>query len=383
MSMRRLEHIATAAAVVVALCPMLPEAARADPPALEITGVVLDATGAPVPAAWVGVYLWPNVVPTTIGATIDEPLLAESVSNQDGSYTLAIPPTQILADTTAADGGYVNLELRAAGAGFSFTTRFSRSVAAPAAGIDPPDAEPLTISMSSRTIGATRLTGPESGRRAPPTCLPWTVDADLGFRDTTVGELHSWNKISSYFTYGSSADSTIDIAFKSPSSPNWGSNGSVHIGNASSQGTAGRTVSATSSMPATGYAATGVFHYQELKQSCSGAGTQYEREADRWNGADVFLDTDEPISGFDGRCGTTYAPFAHQFSPGQASWSRTAGASYHFGGAVDLGVFQAGASSGFSASASITFRHPNTGSTWWLCGDDGDYLHAHRIFAGR
>jgi hypothetical protein len=136
-------------------------------------------------------------------------------------------------------------------------------------------------------------------------------------------------------------------------------------------------------MPSTGYAAAGVFHYQELTQNCSGAGTRYQRAADRWNGADIFLDAGMPIAGFDGRCRTTYAQNAHRFSPGQASWTRTTSDAFHFGAAVDLGVLQAGASSGFSTSASVTFTHPYTGSGWSLCGNDSDYLGAYRIFAGQ
>jgi hypothetical protein len=352
--------------------------------ALELaSGRVVDRAGRPVEGATVEVFLWPDE-PIPVGGAVPTVLVGSTTSGPDGRYVVTATDPASLVAAAAADGGYVNLELRVRKDRLLFEWFFVLPVASsPGTGEAPARVVAGTSVRGPRVV--TRLTpgAPGVGRiaeEAEPTsggCLIWVKSKELAEQWGVIGEMHRWRDAipRDTFKYGRSyADSTFEVALKTGTEP-WHVSGTFHIGTATGRSTYA-TVDVDLADPETGYEVEAKFKRAEYSQACT---SNKKRQAYEWNGYDIRQA--DSIIGFDGHCGDTYAQYAHRFEPTQTSWTRDQNEAHWWGVAIDLGVLMAGGRSGYSSYVVSTWTFKD-GVYKTLCGNDAEPLYAHRVFAG-
>jgi hypothetical protein len=188
---------------------------------------------------------------------------------------------------------------------------------------------------------------------------------------TDIGEWHTAADMNETFTYGSTADSDIDVGVDGNNDGVWSISGSAHVGNS-------RSIDINPNRgPNWSTMVRSQFVYIKWHWNCA---VGHTIEADRWvagwtNGADV--------SSFDHQCKTTYNQYKTPFQrPG--TYKRSSVDYAKFGAAVNaFGFLTLGAQSGMSTNAKIhyNFTQGNT-QTRYLCGNNALIDNAKRIFAG-
>ncbi len=351
--------------------------------AIELaSGRVVDAAGQPVAGASVEVFLWPND-PTRVGEAVPVSLVGWSTSGTDGSYVVTAADPASVVTAASANGGYVNLELRVRKDALLYEWFFALALG-PGTGTPTAPTRLATGTARGARIavrlvpGAPGVGGITQGvePQVAGDCLTWVKSKELTEQWGVIGEVHRWRGAIPRDTssYGTTADSTFEVAVKSGTDP-WHVSGTFHIGNSTSRGSAA-TVDVDLADPETGYRVEAKFKRAEYSQLCT---SNKKRQAYAWNGYD--LRQGDAVIGFDGHCGDTYAQYAHTFGPDQTSWIRDQNQAYWWGVAIDLGVDMAGGRSGYSTYAKSiwTFKE---GVNKTLCGNDAQPLYAHRVFAG-
>jgi len=201
-------------------------------------------------------------------------------------------------------------------------------------------------------------------------CFPDREETWKGY--TVIGEVHTWTDHTARWSYGKTADSDIGVGISYDGSA-WRQSGSFHIGTSSSSTVTKKAGS----------------RYGRLLLS------RFEYRKLHWTGYCPFLPayTIAParwLSGlvegrnvrqYDGYCGSYYAANAAEFGP-NTQWSRDRSDYATFHGAVSaFGVVSLTAQSGLSTDVRMTHTF-GSGRFHRLCGNDGDILHASRVFAG-
>jgi hypothetical protein len=201
-------------------------------------------------------------------------------------------------------------------------------------------------------------------------CYPDREETWRGY--TVIGEVHTWTDHTATWSYGKTADSDIGVGI-SYNGTAWQQSGTFHVGTSSSSTVA----KAAGSLY--GRLLLSRFEYRKLHWTgyCPFLPV-YTITPVRWlsglvEGADVRQ--------YDGYCGSYYAANAAEFGP-NTRWSRNRSDYATFGGAVTaFGLVKLTAQSGLSTDVQVTHTF-GSGKSHRLCGNDGDILHAHRVFAG-
>lgn len=327
------------------------------------------------------VLTWPTNTRLAVGEIVQQKVVARGFADSDGLFQLRTTKVATLAALASENNGFANLELRAQVGSRLFETFYplGRSTESTGArtgrwlrGLDR-TAPNFTVSFAPGARGSTSL-APDRGQDPHPPCLQWVLAQDLSSQWGIIGEVHQWGQWipRDRFVYGASADSQIQIGFKSGSG-GWGIQGSVHIGN--SNGTSAG-VSVTEADASTGYRVEGLFDRAEYNQVCT---FNVKRQATRWDGVNVRRG--DAINGLDGECSTYPAANRNTFSSTQDGWSRVANTAVTWSQGLDLGPIVVGTTSGYSSSANSdwTFK---TGQQKTLCGNDAYITQSHRVFAG-
>lgn len=376
------------------------EVATSRGPAI-VAGTLSDKLGNPVAGAAVTLHVWPadaDAVSLSEGAAAETTQIAQATTDANGNYALEADPAGDLQAAVDSSDGIVNLELRARANGLQYTTFLERDFGTPEAdslaegGSMLAEAEAAAVWQDSATglpaASTNAILGPaEAGVAAvqadPPTdgvpdCSSWDKTFTIwkktgqGEEPTRVGELHTWSTMTNRFAYGARADSSIDVAFKTPTS-RWFVNGSVHIGNSSTTSTVAEVSATTGVGEYTSRAVRARFIYTHWYQC--GTGNRKTRAA-KWNG--YSLGKGVRLSSRDGEC-SNLKPWI--FESGQ-SWERDRYRAVHWGVAVDLGFFSVGARSGYSSRVRSKWWFGNTLASTTLCGVKKYPGDAQRVFAG-
>ena len=359
------------------------------------SGTISDSQGAPVPGAAVSLHLWRSggeALP--VGRAADTEPIAETATDASGGYVLRTPVTAALQEEADANGGIVNLELRAQAEGLLYETFLVRDFGAPDGehGLDggepmwvsPDEGAPATAERVELAADAPEVAaaGDAGALVDPPNqgveCSDWDTMFNIwkktgqGEQWTRVGELHTWSTMTNRFVYGYRADSRIEVAFKTPLSK-WFTNGVVHVGRSSGASTAAEVVASTDVGEYTSRAVRARFVYTHWYQC--GTGNKRTR-AERWNG--YSLGKGGRVSSRDGEC-SDLKPFILQ--PGQV-WERNSEKAVHWAYAVDLGFFSVGARSGYSRWVRSRWLVGSTLASRTLCGVKKYPDEAQRVFAG-
>ena len=149
MSVTRLRNLAalplaTLLAVALTISPAQARDTASPSGAAVASGVVTGSSGAAMAGVAVDLYAWPSdaaLQALKIGQIVPTTLLATTVTNKAGAYTLRVPVAQLKA--AAAGPGYANLEISDAGDGIWFFSYRTGSLPAhPAA--------PLVVNLPER-----------------------------------------------------------------------------------------------------------------------------------------------------------------------------------------------------------------------------------------
>jgi hypothetical protein len=322
------------------------------------SGVVVDSTGSPAAGVPVSLYLSAN--PST------NPL-AQTTTDANGAYSIALANTPDLVAAESANGGYVNFDLLAGGTVTSLSRQWLNNTWSQEWSSSP--------AMARIRLAASRGTR-DSYPPAP--CngyggLPEKTLVSKSTAWTTVGEFHAANDTTGFFSYGNTADSTIGAGFQTPGNP-WGIVGSVHISN---------TKSASAKIvlrrgPKYGRRENTQMQYGYYKWGCSGFNHTwgYEVDALQWTGSSQ---DGSDNSNLDGGCSNSpyRASFAHN-----STFERSSYRAVDFNGAA--GVFGAtlDAHSGYSQNVVLHWDFGSNNIAHWLCGDDNYVTSSQRVFAG-
>jgi hypothetical protein len=319
-------------------------------------------------------YVWPSSTPT-IGRPEEPVASAQAVTDAHGDTDLVFVMTPSLAAVAASDDGVLNVDVTATGSAGTGTLSVPRAVSASALSsfhLAPkqigraaaandlahryPQAARAKIRLTPRLASATSPDDP-----GKPVCARTLISRALGV-PTRAMDLHANSFITATFTYGTSADSEIDVGVGNSSSGPFSVNGSFHVGNTRTQ-----TAHASTS-DRTAYAVEIQVEEDKWVYSIAcGISNPYRVIPSAWDGG---LYTAGPVA-LGEYCTGTGSFFS---SPG--GYAKSTGTDTKFSGALNAFGFSAGASSGYSSNADISFNIPagHTDYTFELCGHDGKSL---------
>jgi hypothetical protein len=136
--------------------------------------------------------------------------------------------------------------------------------------------------------------------------------------------------------------------------------GSVHIG---TSGSASVTWDRGARF---GRKLTSYFEYKKYAVANPCVGKWYEIKATKWAGGAM---EGGDVSGFDGKCTTTYAAYKVWHGKG-TKFTRDTNAASKFGCAFSVFGFSGGAKSGFSSYVQFALYFGSQYSKHWICGND-------------
>ena len=244
--------------VLVFLLATTGTSAAADLPANVLIGQVRLPSGEPLRNAWVG--LEPL---ETNPSTSWHPLkwVAQSSTDGNGRFSLAIPTTSSLLSLAAENDGVLNMMLfvrgvadsdsdpepepaapgrqanlidNALGSPQSYESQvYSTAMAVGAAVVDngARQAGFALQAPNSVSLRATMLQGvSERPPRDVPGCYPNVRVIGETYPFGVVGEFHTYDDVTGYFKYGKTADTEMGVAY-SYAGGNWEAEGTTHMGN--------------------------------------------------------------------------------------------------------------------------------------------------------
>ncbi len=369
-------------------------------------GTLTGPSAAPIAGATVSLLLWPapggpgsdvppgQAVPTTVVAT--------TTTDASGSYVFRTPVTPAIQAAADANGGIVNLEIRAVANGLTYTEFLEREFSTPATslgealGSSLADAEaswhdsrtslptaPTVTRMATGEPGVAASDPPGDGHGIPSECQPpdgqsihagtWFKLRDIGYRWARVGEIHRKGDMTVTFQYGRRADTHLDIAFK-PGGGRWGVRGSIGIANLGSHPVTQSR--GPGNGPHTAREVRAPFWAAEYYQCGTG---NRKIQGGRWEG--TRLDVGGTVADrWDGHC-LDWDLADYTFGAGQ-TWTRDYGRAITYSLGFDLGFIEVGARTGYSPWASISYRLGHTIDDRTLCGITKPPFESKRIYAG-
>lgn len=312
--------------------------------------------------------------------------VGSAAAGADGAFALQVSPEHAaaVAAEALANGGWVNLDVSATDGRFVFNGPVARKIGVSGWTDGDGDPAPMTITLVPDAPGVTAvptalrsLAGAQRVEQVPQcTLLKEAIAQDNRF--ATIGELHTGDDQHAFFEYGQQADSHVEVGF-STDGIKWKGNGSVHVQTSlGSSNEAGIRFNARANF---GRLLRSEFRYVKYRYDyfCPFVHkTWFEIRATRWlGGARLGADVTE----FNHRCLTTFAQFRSPFAAGTDAFRRSNKALTFGGGASAFGV-SLDIRSGFSKWVESHWFFGRRSSTYWLCGNDDNYLQAKRIFAG-
>jgi len=286
-------------------------------------------------------------------------------------YRVGLPETPFLASLASSNGGYVNFDVVATDGSrvhvFGFSKRYDARGGAWVTGRALPAPRRMDLDRAGHiSAGAGRLMAGDM------ICGKVLLSTDRSV-STTVGEVHTHGRwVTDTVTYGRTADSNISVGV-SPDGSRWSFSGAFHVGN-----TNGAAVSWVRAGPY-GHRVETDFDYAEYAWVPFGICGDYEIDPVRWDGAATYGSDN---SGYDGRCGSTYAAYAQEYGPG-TSFTRSTNRYVTFSvAATPFGVAGFTAQSGASTDVTMRWTFGQRSGTRTLCGNDGFPTASSRIFQG-
>jgi hypothetical protein len=331
------------------------------------SGFVRDADGLPVKDASVALY---DDQPTD--DVLDESPIARTTSADDGSYRFVILPKASLTAEAAANGGYNTFYVEATttdGRGPYFIV-ISRSYASgqwvniDGANVDDPSSltrdDLLPIADLFHGVGfwcveiRKQLVGKDQAR-------------------TVIAETHTVADMHEDVTYGTTADSDIDIAASYDLGSSWSISGSVHVGNET-----GAAIK-WSVNPEDGHEWTSNFIYRKYVHTDLCGHTWITVEPSKWTGGGAWPGADD--SYLDHHCLDWYSSTTQNYGPGQ-EFTRSSKRLKKFGFAVHVFGVSLGARSGASRYLVEHWKMGTAQQNHFLCGNNAQPASAKRILAG-
>lgn len=346
----------TAAAAAPTLTPSL------------VTGQVLDATDRPIGQS--DVYLFDDSAPTGTTASI-----AHTRSAADGTFSLSIPGTG-----AATASGWRNFTLTTIH-GDRFGVRFFSRRQGGTATLDKAEAQAETVAARQPVVlhATMRSTAPPAGTvRARTADLAAQAnsadDADQLVRSsvvvatyqnvpTTVARIEIIGGATVAFTYGTQADTDVDVGVQVDGTSAWSVGGSVHLGKSGASAATRTYTVGLKSWPEAYYMAVGITYSDDY--ICQGKYHCYtKRSADYWTGNVVNYAT-----AWDGCVGVT-APCQRYVVcfPPNGKFEKHSGVNQKYSAAAKVAGLTLGASSGWSTSVDVVYQfHRPQDDIAWPC----------------
>jgi hypothetical protein len=355
---------------------------------LLASGTLTNATGSPASGVTVSLYLWPSPE-VEIGDDVDVPrtLVAQSVTDSNGTYQLRSPMTSELQNAADENNGIVNLEVNAQANGLIYLTFLERAFGEPDEATIATGGASLTgasaawrdtttdlAPIPSTVVMQTGEAGIYAGAAPPPPCR--RIDT-LGNRWFRIGEVHSWHGLTDRFEYGTHASSHFEIAIKGEDA-RWHVGGTVGIGHSTDLTTAHSFTVGGTHVSRSAKAAFRVGRYMCL-------GGHPMRRAEKWIESIQIQTGVWLYKNMDGRCNKKPEGWRRQITLGpsqiEATWSTQTARAQFWSAAADIGPINVGGRSGWGEYVVSTYAsHP--GSAQWICGSNARPVDARRIFAG-
>jgi hypothetical protein len=325
--------------------------------------IVQDSTGQPMTGALVQVLVVPQDLAASDQAV--EPVVGTGTIDAQGHVSTSLTPPALTDTTLVSNVGYVNYELQVTDyqgnllADYYFARYY---------GTNPAIADELpplsTTVLTSPTLASTLSGTPPNWGCCP--CSWRTVSQTDAF--TVVGELHVVSDLSGTFTYATTANTTIGVAFSSNGGSSWSLSGDVSITN---------SISASASLKESGnwgHQLKSEFHYVKERQWCPYAWTSnYRVLATDWDGG-YQIGLDE--SGWDNHPNKYTSPY-----PAGSSFTRNNGSGFNYGGAVCVFGACLNAKTDFTRTITLSWTNTSTSTTRYLYGNDGFPTKSTIIYA--
>jgi hypothetical protein len=354
-------------------------------PLLEVALWVTDEAGSPLSGTRISVSALPMGGPERPRLHTERRLAS---SDAHGRATLAIALTPYERESASLNGGWINLEamiLDRTGLPTGFAA-FSRYVGAN------PGAGPRVAAGAGREVrvvarrDVARAAAAALGRpvskpvrsvRAVQAVGCWNYHWEVYRYEanwTKVGELNSASDtLVARFTYGRSADSNIDTAFRAGLG-SWTVDGRIHIGNTQSlaAGINGRSNYHWGMITKFDYAL--LFLYADCPGQSHKYMSQQRVEPVGWKGGAVLnsIIVDQPPR--------TNPSWSEWFPPG-GEWHRSDGKFSSWGAATSAFGAGLGAQSGASEHVSLDYEFGTGRARHWLYGSNAHISTAGRVFA--
>ena len=368
-----------------------------------------------------------------VGATGQVTTLASAPIDASGNFTLTANPAAgamaaAVARADANNGGWLNMDLVETGANGEVVVQgASRQYAssgqmvplssiqsvAPAAAaslgswrsdpessdggtttVDPSEYAVVTKpSAAAAQRAASRIMAANAAVPAAICIQTSTLDSQADV-DTVVGEMHTSNDMvkglgATHFAYGGNADTNLDYGIEQTLSGPWQLTGSIHIGNTGGSGSSVADKRPIGSQ--FGWKLRSGFLHQKWHYTYCGS-YWYQTDVAKWTEVPDALTnppdgpgvlTSDYNHNLDNNCANASAGNTSRHVAGD-QWSRTTNAYNHFDLGFNVFGFQGGTQSGASQWVTMTWQWSNAlpGHTYYLCGNDNDPGHAHRIYAG-
>lgn len=342
-----------------------------------VTGTLVDTVGSGVSGE---VFLF--VQPPFTKGSAKLPLISRTTTDTKGHFVFRTENSALLSKIAQPNDSWINFDVVAATGGFVVyrgrprqynaktrswigpdnTIDLGNLVASKGApGVLLRQRDTQSVAVGNR-VGRTTLAAPCSVLRVTPVAAAPQL--------TVVGELHTTLDMQATFTYGSTADSDIDIGFSTAFSGPWSMSGSRHVGNQSSG-----EVTWSKGENFHRKLLTSFMYAKYRKVGC--AGTYYTVEAVEWRGGALAGGpADDPTA----RCRGIEPLKKVPQGRGTAFKRESSRAVRHGVSATIFGV-SLGATSGYSTHVKAHWKF-GSARDHFLCGDTGPPASAMRIFAG-
>lgn len=338
---------------------------------LIATGYVRTSTGTPVRGARVALY---DARPTDT-QSVESPLTTATTAN-DGSYSLALAPTAALDAEAAANGGYNNFYIAATAGTTRPFVAVTRQLVEGAWTNGDGDAVDGSVPSTRDDLQPTGDSAIRSGGAGGPNLYcGWDIRKKRIAGEqapTVIGETHVVADMTEDFTYGTAADSNIEVA-TSYDGVNWSINGSFHVGNETGASIKWYVT------PEDGHEWQSNFIYRKYKHWDVCGDVWWSVEPRLWTGGGAWPGADR--SNLNHRCLSWYASTTQNYGPGQ-EFTRSSKKFTKFGFAVTVFGVTLGARSGASRYVVAHWTFGTAQQDHLLCGSNAQPSTAKRIFAG-
>jgi hypothetical protein len=358
----------------------------------------------PPPARYAQVVVYLSDTSQPDGTTSPVALVAQGSTDANGNFSLSAADTAAMDSLAASNGGLLNFDVVSNLDGYEYLVPITRTYSA-GQWLDEDGAVPAPVSVTS-------MGGPDKFNNTPTTAGSESPSGSYGYSgcdrqrtvlstttaSTVIGELHNALDVTSTFSYGVRADSSIQRAVSADGTV-WKIGGSLKIGNDNGE-SAGLVVTQNAPSDNWGHELLSQFRYGKVKitMACGSPGSipivwdTYEIDALKWMGG---ITPGPDVSVFDHHCseatttigGKTYHFLDNKaiFGPDSATTrdsnrygTFTNAASVTFGGLT----LSLDARSGMSRWVKQHWTFGHAIQEHWLCGDNNDMSHASHVYAG-